>query len=177
MLKTRMLLIAAAALLAMTMSDSLQAQVVPARLTGAGAFNSSDLSFGGEAVGNHFGTCTFAGNANLFPLDGTGLYLGYVAPDLYTAANGDTLELLGIGTVTLTPVDVNENGEPIFTALWDGTWTVVPTADGGNNTGRFENATGSYELEAENLPFAFSDPFWYFNYTKTGSLDLGRRKN
>jgi hypothetical protein len=55
--------------------------------------------------------------------------------------------------VTLTPVDVNENGEPVFTALWDGTWTIV----GGD--GRVANATGSCELTAENLPFAFNDPF------------------
>lgn len=149
------------------------AQTVPARLVGAGAFNSSDLSFSGSALGNHFGNCSFAGSAALFPLDETGLYQGYIAPDIYTAANGDTLELLGIGTLTLEPIGVTSGGEVIFTALWDGTWSVVPD---GENTGRFANASGSYELTAENLPFTFSDPYWYFTYEKVGELNLGRRR-
>lgn len=143
------------------------AQEVPAKLVGTGAFNSSDLTFEGDAIGSHLGNCSFAGVATLSPADNTGLVLNYFAPDVYTAANGDTLELIGIGTTTLTPVGVNGNGEPVFTAVWDGTWTVV------GGTGRFSNASGAYELYAENLPFAFSDPYWYFIYEKTGTIDLG----
>jgi hypothetical protein len=176
MAKTRFLLIASAAFLTFVLPQDIRAQTVPARLVGTGAFDSSDLSFSGEATGNHFGRCSFAGSAVLVPLDDTGLLLGYMAPDVYTAANGDTLELLGIGTVTLTEVDETPSGEPIYTSVWDGTWSVVPTSDGGNNTGRFVNATGAFELTATNFPFAFSDPFWFFIYEKNGELDLGHKK-
>lgn len=174
MTKTRLFLIASTTFLTLVSSQQLLAQGVPARIFGSGSFNSSDLSFCGEANGNHLGNCSFAGAVSqLVALDETGLYLGYVVPtDIYTAANGDTLELRAIGTVTLTPVGLTDSGEPVFTALWDGTWTVIP---GGANTGRFENASGTFELTAENLPFAFSDPFWFFTYEKNGELDLGKR--
>ena len=159
------------AALTLLITQMVQAQSVPAKIVGTGAFNSSDLSFGGEAIGSHLGTCNFEGKASLYPdpADPTGFVLLYYAPDVYTAANGDTLELLGIGSVTLTLVDVREDGEPVFTALWNGTWTVT------GGSGRFANATGAYELTAVNEPFAFSDEFWYFRYEKKGTIDLGRQ--
>ena len=61
---------------------NVEAQTVPARLVGGGAFSLSDLTFSGSDVGNHLGNCSFAGSATLFPLDNTGLYLGDVAPDV-----------------------------------------------------------------------------------------------
>lgn len=81
--------------------------------------------------------------------------------------------MLGVGTLTLNPIGETSGGETIFTAVWGGTWSVEPD---GENTGRFENASGYYELRAENLPFTFSDPYWYFTYEKIGELNLGRRR-
>lgn len=171
MMKCRAMMLAGVAAFTLFTNQIVQAQNVPAKIVGTGAFDSSDLSFGGDAIGSHLGACSFLGNAELIPdpNDGTGLVLLYFAPDVYTAANGDTLELLGIGSVTLTPVAQRANGEFVFTALWDGTWTVV------GGTGRFEKASGAYELTAVNEPFAFSDPFWYFSYEKSGKIDLGRK--
>ena len=175
MAKRYLLVAISATFLTLAVSQDIHAQAVPARIFGSGAFNSGNFTFSGQANGNHLGNCSFAGSTTLIPLDPTGLYLGYIAPDVYTAANGDTLELLGVGTVTLTQVAETSSGEPIYTAIWDGTWTVVPTSEGGQNTGRFINTTGSYELTAENSPFAFSDPFWYLTFEKIGELDLGRK--
>lgn len=141
------------------------AQVVPYRVVGTGGINAVTGEFGGPSIGRHMGRMTYTGTSVTVPDANDPFLLHYTASDVQVAADGSELHLSGIGTVTLIPLGGN-----LFSAEWDGDWTIV------GGTKRFANASGTVQLRAVNEPFDIvNDLVWYYSYEKTGEFDLGNR--
>lgn len=65
-MKLRLRILAGVAALTLLSNSIVKAQDVLATIVGTGLFNSSDLSFGGDAIGSNWGG-SFAGNTMLSP--------------------------------------------------------------------------------------------------------------
>ena len=168
MKSSRLLAIAMVAALAFVLNQTSSAQLVPYHVIGTGGIDPVTGDFAGPAKGFNLGELTVGGNAVVDGLDPqNGDFEGVWTADVTdVATNGDELNLVGSGTITLKPL-----GGTMFEAVWSGEWTVT------GGTGRFENAEPGpkpIRMVAVNDPFDIvSDPIWYFSYEKVGEFDLG----
>ncbi len=164
------------AALAIVVTQSSEAQVVPYKAFGTGEYYPAGSSAGTPAPGDFFGPgyATHMGKMQFFgntiPTgDPTTGVLDWSADIVQVAANGDELWLSGGGQVFLFTDDgVN------FTAMWTGLFDVVGGA------GRFSEASSPQPLfvMACNDPFVFPpapDDAWTFDWIMEGKIDLGKR--
>jgi hypothetical protein len=164
-------LVTALSLLAWATVQPVQAQIVPYKLTGSGVADPTTGQFYGPSISTHLGKMTYFAQALTLIPTATGF--DYTAVDVQTAADGSEIHLFGVGSAVLTPRP--DLGAGWFEAVWDGEWTVT------GGTGRFANVkpgTGPIILEMVQEPFDLFDPITLrpFTYTKTGDIDLGKKK-
>lgn len=163
----------------MVICSPADAQIVPFRtVTRDAVYSPCTAEYSGTGKATRMGKVTFEGVAIPLPTDNPLLFDWIGLSHEITAANGDTIEMSGGGTLQLIPVDPLDP-ETGFTAIWSGEFIV----SGG--TGRFRKVTGVPDepliVEAINKPFAFppdceSNPLWEFSATIKGPIDLGRKK-
>jgi hypothetical protein len=143
------------------------AQSVAYHTHGTGTYSPAPGDYGGVGVGTHLGRHTFSGKVATSDT-GYPLVFDFVltAPQVTTAANGDTLLFSGSGQVELIPLD---DTFTTFMAIWRGDFVVV------GGTGRFAGAKPADEplhVEAINDPFTLDDPVWSFSWELTGRIVL-----
>lgn len=139
-----------------SIASTAQAQVVPIKIQGTATGSLITLEATGEATGSHLGRCTFVIT--------TDDYTGDVY-DLYTAADGSTFSMKRVDIW----FDFTEDGRIFGEDFWE----VV------GGTGRFENMASAGEPIVSE--FISTEPVVdptniSLTYTKTGLIDLGRRK-
>jgi hypothetical protein len=145
---------------------------------GQGVFAPAIGLFFGSGEGNLLGTRNFTGNVDVDPLDFSQLTnpLGFRNLGRGTAdeqfqeiitTDGSSLSLRFEGTVQLEPLGPPE--DQLFTATWVGDFEIA------HGTGRYKNASGSFEVIAVNKPFQLTDPAWEFDWTWEGRAKLDRK--
>ncbi len=143
------------------------AQTVPYRGGGTGVYSPITGHYEVSGLGTHLGRLTGFGDIATTPTANPLVFdFNSTGPQVWVAANGDTLELSLSGQVELIPVDETFT---TFTAVWDGDFVV----EGG--TGRFKHARAADEplkVVAINEPFRLTDPFWQFSWEVTGQFRL-----
>ena len=146
------------------LATSVQAQVVPFYVEGSFVGNLITLEAYGQAIGSHFGRCTFVvtNDAN------TGL-----AYDTYTASDGSTLTMVRVG---IEVEYTHAGGNFVYIRGLD-YWQIV------GGTGRFANARSAGDPIVST--FFTPEPVDLVNgdltaipaeYFKEGRMDLGRRR-
>lgn len=150
------------------------AKSVPFKAAGVDAgFDPVSGHYEGFGTGTHLGNHQISGDLEYegdffpnFPVLDVFFVGTFSGTQTATAANGDTLTADVSGTVVL---DFDEG-----TGLATGTWFPSFTVTGG--TGRFANATGSFEGIAINPPFdPNTAPIWAFDWTMYGRIDRGKK--
>lgn len=151
--------------------QSAEGQVVPFKGSGTNAvYDSLSGDYIGTGKSTLMGRTLLEGNiiptGDFFPEPGIFFEGTFIGTQQLTAANGDTLAANLTGDVVLE-IDPD-------TGLVTGTWEPFFTITGG--TGRFANASGSFEGLAINPPFDPTFQFWDFDYSFDGKIDLGKKR-
>jgi hypothetical protein len=161
------LLQVAVLMVAFTIGQVGQAQVVPFKASGKNAtyaqpFAGGDGSTWSVGQATHMGRMVGYGRA--LPT-GVGNNWTTVGDYTLTAPNGDSIFMNGGGTV-----ETFDLGGGLFFAIWTGQFQVV------GGTGRFANVgpgTAPIDVVAINEPFTFADPTWIYSWSLRGDIDLG----
>lgn len=151
------------------------AQVTDVTGAGTGVFIPATGLFYGKGDGNLLDERFFSGTVDVEPLDVNDLTqpLTFKNQGRGTSnekfqeiitRDGSSLSLRFKGTVQLQPVA----GAETFTATWLGDFQIV------SGTGRFRDATGSFDVIATNKPFLLTDAAWEFDWTWEGRARLKR---